>query len=191
MFQGLYDQVLRWSGHRHARRYLVGLSIAEATFFPIPPDVMLVPMVLAQRNAAWRLALLTTLASVVGGLMGYLIGGLGLELIWPLLERFGQIEAYHHAVAAFERWGIAFVIVAGFTPIPFKLITIAAGALSMPVAPFLLGSLIGRGARFFLVAGLIWLGGERAAERLRDWVDRIGWTVLAVLLIAALIWWQW
>lgn len=191
MFKGLYDRVLLWSGHRHARRYLVGLSFAEATFFPIPPDVMLAPMVLAQRDQAWRLALLTTLASVAGGLAGYLVGWLGLELIWPLLERLGQVEAYRHAVEAFDRWGIAFVIVAGFTPIPFKLITIAAGALLMPLAPFVLGSLIGRGARFFMVAGLIWLGGERAANRLRGWVDGIGWTVVALVAIAALLWWLW
>jgi membrane protein YqaA with SNARE-associated domain len=191
MFKGVYDRVLLWSGHRHARRYLVGLSFAEATFFPVPPDVMLAPMVLAQRSQAWRLALLTTLASVAGGLAGYLIGWLGLELVWPLLERFGQVEAYRHAVEAFGRWGIAFVIVAGFTPIPFKLITIAAGALLMPIAPFALGSLIGRGARFFLVAGLIWLGGERAAERLRAWVDGIGWTVVVLTVVAVLLWWFW
>jgi len=191
MLQRLYDRVLLWSRHRHARRYLIGLSLAEATFFPVPPDVMLAPMVLAQRSEAWRLALLTTLASVIGGLGGYLIGWLGLDLVWPLFERFGQVETYGRAVQAFDRWGIAFVIVAGFTPIPFKLITIAAGALLMPVAPFVLGSLVGRGARFFLVAGLIWLGGERAAERLRGWVDGIGWAVVGLLAVAVLAWWLW
>ena len=191
MFRGLYDRVLGWSRHRHAERFLAALSFAEATFFPIPPDVMLAPMVLARRSRAWALALLTTLASVAGGVAGYLIGWLGLELVWPLLERAGQVEAYRHAVEAFETWGIWFVIVAGFTPIPFKLITIAAGALVMPLPAFVVGSIIGRGARFFLVAGLIWLGGERAAERLRDWVDAIGWSVLALLAVAGLVWWLW
>ena len=191
MFRGLYDRVLGWSRHRHAERFLAALSFAEATFFPIPPDVMLAPMVLARRSRAWALALLTTLASVAGGVAGYLIGWLGLELVWPLLERAGQVEAYRHAVEAFETWGIWFVIVAGFTPIPFKLITIAAGALVMPLPAFVVGSIIGRGARFFLVAGLIWLGGERAAERLRDWVDAIGWSVLALLAVVGLVWWLW
>lgn len=186
MFRGLYDRVLIWSGHRHATRYLAGLSVAEATFFPIPPDVMLAPMVLADRSRAWSLALLTTLASVGGGIIGYLIGWLGLEVIHPLLERVGYVHHYESAVEAFRDYGIWFVIVAGFTPIPFKIITIAGGALLMPLPGFILGSLIGRGARFFLVAGLIWSGGERMAERLRNWVDAIGWAVIAVIVVAGL-----
>ncbi|MDT8438164.1 MAG: YqaA family protein [Wenzhouxiangellaceae bacterium] len=183
MFRALYDRALRWARHRHARRYLVGLSFAEATFFPVPPDVMLAPMVLAERNRAWSLAWLTTITSVAGGLAGYLIGWLALEAVWPLIERVGYVEPYRAAVAAFDTWGIGFVIVAGFTPIPFKLITIAAGALLMPLPGFVLGSLIGRGARFFLVAAIIWAGGERAAERLRGWVDAIGWTVVGLCVL--------
>src|SRR5699024_6532759 len=93
MFLRLYDRVLIWSCHRHARRYLAGLSFAEATFFPVPPDVMLAPMVLAERASAWRLAALTTAASVIGGLFGYLIGWLAIEAILPLIERVGYIEA--------------------------------------------------------------------------------------------------
>src|SRR6056297_4055987 len=186
MFRGLYDRVLVWSRHRHASRYLVGLSFAEATFFPIPPDVMLAPMVLAERSRAWSLALLTTLASVTGGVVGYLIGWLGLELILPLLERVGYVHHYESAVNAFRDYGIWFVIVAGFTPIPFKIITIAGGALLMPLPGFILGSVIGRGARFFLVAGLVWAGGESMAGRLRNWVDAIGWAVIALTVVAAL-----
>lgn len=191
IFQGIYDRVLIWSGHRHARYYLAGLSVAEATVFPVPPDVMLAPMVLADRPAAWRLALLTTIASVIGGLLGYAIGALALELVYPLLERAGYQGAYEQAVSAFARWGIAFVIVAGFTPIPFKIITIAAGALGMPMAGFVVGSLVGRGARFFLVAGIIYAGGRNAAASLRRWVDLIGWCVVALVLVGALIWWLW
>jgi len=187
MFQGLYDRVLGWSRHRHASRYLAGLSFAEATFFPIPPDVMLAPMVLAERSRAWSLALLTTLASVAGGVVGYLIGWFGLELIHPLLERAGYVHHYQSAVAAFREYGIWFVIVAGFTPIPFKIITIAGGALLMPLPGFILGSVTGRGARFFLVAGLVWAGGEKMADRLRNWVDAIGWSVIALILVAGLI----
>lgn len=191
MFRRLYDRVLLWSRHRHARRYLVGLSFAEATFFPVPPDVMLAPMVLADRGAAWRLALLTTLASVFGGLFGYLIGWGALELVLPVVERIGYLEAYLSAVEAFREYGVWFVILAGFTPIPFKIITIAAGALGMPVAGFLLGSVIGRGARFFLVAAVIFSGGERAAELLREWVDLLGWAVIAVVAAGGVVWWLW
>ena len=178
--------MLEWSRHRHARRYLAGLSFAEATFFPIPPDVMLAPMVLARRDQAWSLALLTTATSVLGGLAGYLIGWLALDLVFPLIERVGYVDAYAHAVELFETWGIAFVIVAGFTPIPFKIITIAGGALLMPLPGFLVGSLIGRGARFFLVAGLIRAGGEKMADRLRDHVDLLGWMVVALAVIVGL-----
>jgi len=187
MFQELYDRVLMWSRHRHAARYLAGLSVAEATFFPIPPDAMLAPMVLADRSRAWALALLTTLASVAGGLIGYMIGWLGLELIHPLIERVGYLHYYDQAVAAFRDHGIWFVIVAGFTPIPFKIITIAGGALLMPLPGFILGSLIGRGARFFLVAALVWTGGDRMAERLRNWVDAIGWAVIGLIAVAGLV----
>jgi len=183
----MYDRVLVWSRHRHARRYLMGLSFAEATFFPVPPDVMLAPMVLARREQAWKLALLTTLSSVIGGVFGYLIGWLSLDLIFPLLERIGYVDEYRRAVDAFGHYGIWFVIMAGFTPIPFKIITISAGALTMSLPAFILASIIGRGARFYLVAGLIWSGGESAAVRLRGWVDAIGWLVIGLLLVAVLI----
>ncbi len=186
MFRGLYDRVLIWSRHRHAPRYLAGLSMAEATFFPIPPDVMLAPMVLSDRDRAWALALLTTLASVAGGVIGYLIGWLGLELVYPLIERVGYLHYYQQAVDAFAEYGIWFVIVAGFTPIPFKIITIAGGALLMPLPGFILGSAIGRGARFFLVAALVRAGGVRMAEQLRNWVDAIGWAVIGLIALVGL-----
>ncbi|WP_376690137.1 YqaA family protein [Wenzhouxiangella sp. EGI_FJ10409] len=191
MFRRLYDRVLVWSRHRHARRYLAGLSFAEATFFPVPPDVMLAPMVLAERSAAWRLAFLTTASSVLGGLFGYLIGWLAIEAVLPLIERVGYLDAYQSAVEAFEAYGVWFVMIAGFTPIPFKIITIAGGALGTPMLGFVVGSLVGRGARFYLVSGIIWAGGERAAERLGDWVDLIGWLVVAAVALGGLIWWFW
>ncbi len=191
MFRRLYDRVLVWSRHRHARRYLVGLSFAEATVFPIPPDVMLAPMVLAERSAAWRLAFLTTVSSVIGGLFGYLIGWLAVEAVLPLIERVGYLGAYQAAVDAFRSYGVWFVMLAGFTPIPFKIITIAGGALGTPLLGFVVGSVIGRGARFYLVSGIVWAGGERAAERLGDWVDLIGWLVIAAAALGGLAWWLW
>jgi membrane protein YqaA with SNARE-associated domain len=148
---------------------------------------MLAPMVLAERSRAWSLALLTTIASVAGGLAGYVIGWLGLELIYPAIERVGYASYYLEAVEAFREHGIWFVIVAGFTPIPFKIITVAGGALLMPLPGFVVGSLVGRGARFYLVAALVWAGGERMAERLRGWVDAIGWGVIALLVVAGAV----
>lgn len=190
LFQRLYDQVLAWSAHRRAPSFLAALSFAESSFFPIPPDVMLAPMCLAQPVKAWRFALLCTVASVLGGLLGYLIGRLAFDWIEPWLMASHYAEAFHMAVNSFERWGILYILLAGFTPIPYKVFTISAGVVGMPLLPFVIGSIAGRGARFFLVAGLIRLMGLRAAERIRSWVDRAGWILLALAVLGGLVWWS-
>ncbi|MDX1455005.1 MAG: YqaA family protein [Gammaproteobacteria bacterium] len=190
IFSALYARVMRWSAHPHARWYLGGLSFAESSFFPIPPDVMLAPMTLARPQSAWALATLTTVASVLGGLLGYLIGYLALEAVEGLLHQAGYWQGYLRATEWFEKWGVLAVLVAGFSPIPYKVFTISAGALGMNLPLFLLASALGRGGRFFLVAGLIRLGGERMEARIRAHVDVIGWVV--VLLIAIAIgWYSW
>ena len=188
IFSRLYESTLRWARHRHAAWYLGGLSFAESSFFPIPPDVMLAPMALARRECAWRYALITTITSVLGGVFGYLIGLFAFELIEPWLHEFGYWERFQLAVEWFEEWGFWVVFLAGFSPIPYKVFTISAGTVGMMFLPFLLASLIGRGARFFLVAGLIWWGGERMDRLLRSYVDRIGWifVVLAIVLYLVL-----
>ena len=189
VFQLLYDRVLAWSGHPRAPSILAGLSFAESSFFPIPPDVMLAPMCLAKPRRAWWFATLCTVASVLGGLLGYLIGRLAFGAIEPWLMQSSYREAFLAAVASFERWGALYILLAGFTPIPYKVFTISAGVVGMPVLPFVLGSTVGRGGRFFLVAGLIRALGERGAERLRTWVDTIGWAVLALTGAGFLAWW--
>lgn len=187
IFSSLYDRALRWSSHRHAPWYLGGVSFAESSFFPIPPDVLLAPMTLAQPRLWWRYAALTTIASVVGGLLGYVIGYFALEAISPLLERAGYMPAYRAAHAWFDRWGFWAIFVAGFTPIPYKVFTIAAGAAHMPALPFVVGSAIGRGARFFLVAALVRWGGPGIEPHLRRHVDTIGWLSVALVVIAYLV----
>ena len=186
MFRRLYDLVLGWSAHPRAPAYLAGLSAAESSFFPIPPDVMLAPMCLARPARAWNFATLCTVSSVLGGLVGYLIGRLAFEWIEPWLMASSYAGVFDQAVNAFGRYGFWYILLAGFTPIPYKVFTISAGVVGMPLAPFLAGSLAGRGGRFFLVAGLLRLGGEKFAERLRQWVDVLGWLVLlaAVLVFA-------
>lgn len=183
MFQKLYDQAIRWSKHRHASKYLAALSFAESSFFPVPPDVMLAPMVLAHQEKAWRLALLTTIASVLGGVLGYMIGFFAFDVIQPWLEGSHYWPKYQLAEQWFESWGFWAIFIAGFSPIPYKVFTIAAGALSMLFFPFVLASFAGRGARFFLVAGLLAWGGERFESKLRQYMDIIGWTVVAALII--------
>lgn len=187
IFSVLYERALAWSAHRHAPWYLGGVSFAESSFFPIPPDVMLAPMTLARPVAWWRFALLTTVASVLGGLAGYLIGFFALEAIAPALQRWGYWEAYLTASAWFDRWGFWAVFIAGFTPIPYKVFTIAAGAAQMALLPFVLGSVIGRGARFFMVAGLVRAIGPGIEPYLRKHVDTIGWVVLGLLVGAFLL----
>ena len=186
LFSGLYALAMRWAAHRHAQWYLVGLSFAESSFFPIPPDVMLAPMALADNKKAWRYAAMTTAASVVGGMLGYLIGYLAFDAIEPWVIEAGYAGHYQQAVDWFEQWGIWTILIAGFSPIPYKVFTIAAGAISMLFLPFVLASLAGRGARFFLVATLIVLGGERMEHAIKKYVDWLGWGVV-VLIIAFLL----
>jgi membrane protein YqaA with SNARE-associated domain len=184
IFTTLYDRCMTWARHRHAAWYLGGLSFAESSFFPVPPDVMLAPMSMARPERATMYALLTTLASVVGGLFGYLIGYFAFEAIAPWLERAGHMPAYLKGKAWFEEWGFWAILIAGFSPIPYKVFTIAAGSLAMNLPLFIIGSLIGRGGRFFLVAGLLAWGGPKMEAALRHYVERIGWAlvVIAVLL---------
>ena len=188
IFSRLYELVLTWAAHPRATRYLAALSFAESSFFPIPPDVMLAPMVLAQRQRAWMLAAVTTLWSVLGGIAGYLIGMFLFNVVATPVINFYEAEVAFEVVRAkFQAHGVWIVFLAGFTPIPYKLFTISAGLASMSLLPFVAASLVGRGARFFLVAGLIYAGGERFESQLRRYADAIGWTVL-ILAVLALLW---
>lgn len=184
LFSKIFDRVMVWSRHPKAPWYLAALSFSESSFFPVPPDVMLAPMVLARPRSAWRFAGLTTVASVVGGAAGYLIGALAIEALEPLLHRLDYWDVYLKARLWFQTWGFWAVLAAGFSPIPYKIFTIAAGAMSMLLVPFLLASLVGRGARFFLVAGLIVWGGSRFESNLKRYIDAIGWSLVAIGLLA-------
>ena len=191
IFQPLYDRVLTLSAHRLANRYLALMSVIEAIFFPIPPDVMLVPMCLSQPRLAWRFAAICTVASVAGAVVGYMLGDWLGEWLRPWLEQSRYAAAYFAVVQAFERYGVVYMVLAGFSPIPFKIFTISGGLLKMPLLPFVLAALVGRAARFFLVAGLIRLGGEPFAARLRQWVDWIGWGVVIIAGIGLVVWQWW
>jgi membrane protein YqaA with SNARE-associated domain len=186
-FSPIYERVLIWSRHKHAPRYLAALSFSESSFFPIPPDVMLAPMVLANPHKAWNFALLTTVTSVLGGMLGYLIGMFSFELVEPLLRDAGYYPKYLQAKEWFDAWGFWAVFLAGFSPIPYKVFTITAGVISMAFLPFVVASAIGRGARFFLVAALLFWGGKNMEETLRKYIDIIGWITVALLVILLVI----
>jgi len=187
LFSRLYARVMQWARHRHAQWYLAGLSFAEASFFPVPPDVMLAPMSLAKPHRAWRYATIATLASTLGGVAGYLIGMFAFELIQPWMEHMGYMPKYQMVVDWFAQWGVWVVFLAGFTPIPYKLFTIAAGVTFMSVVPFIIASFFGRGARFYLVAAFMAWGGEKMDRLFRTYVDRVGWAMLGVAVIAFIV----
>jgi membrane protein YqaA with SNARE-associated domain len=184
LFGPIYDRCLVWARHHRAPRYLALLSAAESVIFPVPPDVMLAPMALARPKAWWRLAALCTVASVIGGLLGYVLGHFALEALWPWMVRMGWDDSFATVQSLFARYGFWIVFVAAFTPIPYKVFTIASGATGIALVPFLLGSLVGRGIRFFLVAGLIAWGGERLERGLRRYIEILGWAVALVVLLA-------
>ncbi len=188
LLQRLYDRVLAWAAHPRAPVIMSGLSFAESSFFPIPPDVMLGPMCLARPGKAWNFAALCTASSILGGLLGYAIGRWAFQWIEPWVMSSAYADIFLSTVDAFETWGFLCILLAGFTPIPYKVFTIGAGVVGMPVIPFLVGSTIGRGARFFLVAGLIRALGDKGAQRLRVWVDAAGWIVLLIVVIAGASW---
>lgn len=187
MFKRLYNQVLSWAEHPKANRYLFGLSFAESSFFPIPPDVMLAPMCLAKSSKSFYFAMITTVGSVIGGIFGYLIGMFSFELIEPIIEMFKYSEKLGNVKVWFAEWGFWAILIAGFSPIPYKLFTIAAGMLSMVFIPFVLASIVGRGARFFLVAYLVLLGGDALKNKLKDYIEIIGWAVTVIIVVGLLL----
>lgn len=184
IFGPLYDRVIGWSRHRHAERYLGALSFAESSFFPIPPDVMLLPMCLADRNRAFRFAAVTTALSLVGGIFGYVIGYYLFDLIEPWMRDSNYWDAYLNGRAWFDSYGVLAVLIAGFSPIPYKIFTIAAGVAMLNFPGFVIASALGRGARFFLVAGLVVIGGQSLEAMIPKYVERFGW--LTVVLAAAI-----
>lgn len=184
VFSALYAWTMRWAEHRFAPAVLAILTFAESVFFPIPPDVLLAPMVLSKPQNAWRLAAITTISSVIGGVVGYLLGYLMFEpLIQPLLIEFQYMDKFERAMAWFEQHGVWVVFIAGFSPIPYKVFTLSAGFLQMLFIPFLIASTVGRGLRFFLVAGLIRFGGAPMERNIRKSIDVIGWGLVAIIIV--------
>ncbi len=169
MFDTLYARVKALAESRHAEASLAAVAFAESSFFPIPPDVLLAPMALARPQRAWRFALISTVASVVGGMLGYAIGALlyGTIGLW-LIDLYGYGAKMEALRATYAQWGWLVILVKGATPIPYKLITITSGLLGYNFPLFVALSVLTRGARFFLVAGALNLFGDplrRAMER--------------------------
>jgi membrane protein YqaA with SNARE-associated domain len=160
MVGGLYRWTMGLAGHRHAVATLLGVTFAESFVFPVPADALMFPVVLAQRERAWRIATLATIASVAGGLVGYAIGALLYDSLgrW-LIALYGYDDAFAAFKATFDRWGLWIILVKGLTPIPYKIVTIASGLAHFDLLTFILASCATRALRYYLLCGLLWYFG--------------------------------
>ncbi|MBB6366196.1 membrane protein YqaA with SNARE-associated domain [Xanthomonas sacchari] len=197
IFGPLYERAISWSRHRRAPALLTGLSFAEAIVFPVPPEVMLAPMSLAQPRRALWFATLSLLGSLAGAMIGYLLGHFAFAAVQPLIEWLGwtqkidaQVSHLRQVIAESPWRAFWLLVLAGFTPIPLKIFTWASGIVGVPLLPFLASMLVGRGKRVYLVAGAIRLGGPRAEAALRRWIEPLGWVASAILalLVVWVIW---
>ena len=187
MLRRLYDWTMGLAARRNAMSVLALISFIESSIFPIPPDVLIVPMVLARRDRAFRIAAVATIASVVGGLAGYAIGALLYETVgvW-IIEAYGAAEQFAEFRTAFREWGWWLVVMGGFTPFPYKVITIASGVAELDLATFMMASLVSRGARFYLEAWLLW----RFGAPIRGFIEgNLAWLSAAffALLVAGFL----
>ena len=165
MLQALYERILRLAAGPNALAALLAVSFVESSFFPIPPDILLIPMILARPRDAWRLAALCMLASVAGGLLGYAIGYFLFDAVGrPILEFYNAMDRYETLKAGFQEWGVWIIILKGMTPIPYKLITIASGVVQFDLGLFVAASIVSRSLRFFLIAALLWWFGDPVRE---------------------------
>ena len=161
MIKRLYDWTMGLSGRPRAKWALGGVAFIESSVFPIPPDILLIPMVLADRRRAWTLAMICTGSSVLGGLLGYAIGYYLFDQVGqPLLAFYGYTAKFTEFQATYNEWGAWAVFIAGVTPFPYKVITILSGLTVLDPVTFIIASLLARGVRFFVVAGLLWYFGE-------------------------------
>jgi len=187
MFERLYQWILKVAGHRHALWALAAVSFIESSFFPIPPDILLIPMVLASPSRAFRYAFVCTVASVLGGYLGYAIGYFAFDAVGErVLAFYHAMDKYQALKASFAEWGAWIIVLKGMTPIPYKLITIASGALKFDLVAFTIASLVSRSLRFFLVAALLW----RFGEPIRAFIEKrlmLVTTVFALALVGGFV----
>ncbi len=184
VFEKLYLKVMYLARLKQAPWYLSILSFLESFILPFPPpDVMLAPMSLAKPDRAMHFASITLVASVVGGMTGYLIGAFLFEQVQPWLVEWGYQQKFETVMYWFDIWGFWAVLIAGFSPVPYKLFTISAGVLSLAIVPFVLASIIGRGLRFYLLAWCLAKFGPAIESKLVKYIERIGWGVVIILVL--------
>jgi membrane protein YqaA with SNARE-associated domain len=187
MLRSLYNWTMSFAGHRNAKWALAGVSFSESSFFPIPPDVLLVPMVLANRDKAWQLAGICTIASVIGGMLGYAIGALLYNTLGPwLMDLYGLTDKMEQFRQSYATWGAWIILIKGLTPIPYKLVTITSGIAGYDFFSFVVLSTITRAARFYLVAALLYYFGEPVRSFIEKRLELVT-AGLAVIIVGGFV----
>lgn len=197
IFTPLYERALEYSAKPRAPLVLAVLSFVEAIIFPVPPEAMIAPMTLANPRRGLHYATISLACALVGGSLAYLLGHYAWDLVSPLFAKIGWLPKIEALVDTMREeladpWRVfVLLVLAGFTPVPLKVFTWAAGILGVAFVPFIAGMAVGRGKRVYLVAGAIMLGGEKAERALHRWIEPIGWVVLALLAVAFVVWKFW
>ncbi len=187
MLRALYDRTMAFAAHRNASWALAGVSFAESSFFPIPPDILLIPMVLAKRAKAWFYASICTIASVAGGLAGWVIGAFLFEAVAePILQVYGYAHEFEDFAERYNEYGAWIVFFAGLTPFPYKVITIASGATGLSLPVFIIASLLSRGLRFFAVSALLWWLGPPIRDFIERWLGLL-FTLFVIALFGGFV----
>ena len=187
MLRWIYDWIMRLASRRDSIWVLAAVAFIESSVFPIPPDVLLIPMVLAARNHAWRFAAACTIASVLGGMLGYVIGSFLYESAGlPLMELYGYADKFNEFSSSYNEWGAWIVFTAGLTPFPYKVITIASGVTDLDFMVFTIASVLARGLRFFVVAALLWWLGPPVREFIEKRLGLMA-IIVCVLLLGGFI----
>jgi membrane protein YqaA with SNARE-associated domain len=186
VFRRLYDRVLSWSESRYALPALGLLSFAEASFFPVPPDVLLMALALSRPKLSFRFALIASCGSILGGMVGYLLGWGFWDLLGPYFFAYipgVDVAGFEHVRSLFDHYGFWVIFAAGFTPIPYKIFTIAAGVFTINFPVFVLASLIGRSLRFYLVAAILYVCADRARKIIDKYFNLLSFMLLVIIIL--------
>ena len=188
----LYQRIISLASHRHANSALAGVSFAESSVFPIPPDIMLIPMILARPRKAFWIATVCTVASVLGGVLGYYIGHELYDLVGrPIIEFYHQTEKFNGLRDEYNKWGAWIVFIAGITPIPYKVFTIASGLTNLDIWIFVLASIVSRGLRFFGISLILYVFGDTMRVFIEKHLNKLLLLSLVFLFVGYLVisWW--
>ena len=180
LFPRSYDAIMLWAKSKHAVSILSTVSFVESFIFPIPPDLLLIPLSISNPRKAYYFAMLTTIFSVLGGVIGYLIGIYFADLFLSTLGWMFDTKSVETTTEWMAEWGVMVVLISGFSPIPYKIFTVASGVTGLTFIPFLIASFLGRGMRFFLIGFIISKGGDNLEKKLRKYSEVIGWTGLSI-----------